>query len=56
MTTTNFQSGDPEPFSNIEEVDENKGITIDDNVFGNIMTTLLFIILTYYLCKKLKLF
>jgi hypothetical protein len=54
--TTNFQSGDPEPFSNIEEVYENKVITIDNNVFGNIMTTLLFIILTYYLCKKLKLF
>ena len=46
----------PEPFSNIEEVHGNKGITIDNNVFGNVMTTLLFIILTYYLCKKLKLF
>lgn len=46
----------PEPFSNIEKVDGNKDFTIDDNVFGNIMTTLLFIILVYYFCKKLKLF
>ena len=46
----------PEPFSNIEEVHVNKGIKEDDNGFGNIMTTLLFVILVYYLCKKLKLF
>lgn len=45
-----------EPFSNIEEVHDNKGILEDDNAFGNIITTLLFIILAYYLCKNLKLF
>jgi hypothetical protein len=45
-----------EAFGNIEEVDGNKDIPIDNNNFGNIMTTLLFVILVYYLCKKLKLF